>query len=74
MSHRKWAWERYRDADDPDPRDVEGATVADFVLGVEERIADIESIAERTGNPAVLLGLALALDAMRTLADEWGAP
>jgi drug/metabolite transporter superfamily protein YnfA len=74
MSHRKWAWERYVDADDPDRRDVEGATVADFLLGVEERVAEVEAIAERTGNPAVLLGLALALDAVRTLADEWGAP
>jgi hypothetical protein len=71
MSRRKWAWEAHYGSGEH--RDVESATIADFLDDVFERIAEIEETAERTGNPAVLLGLALATDALREVGNQWEA-
>jgi len=71
MSRRKWAWEAHYGSGEQ--RDVESATIADFLDDAFERIAEIEETAERTGNPNVVLGIALATDALRQLGDEWEA-
>jgi hypothetical protein len=73
MSRRKWAWEAYREGGDPDERAVESAAVGDFLNDVLERLGELEETAERTGNPNVVLGIALATDALRQLGDEWEA-
>jgi pyruvate/2-oxoacid:ferredoxin oxidoreductase beta subunit len=67
MSRRKWAWEAYQDG--ADTRSVEAAVVEDFCSDVDERIAQYTTIAERT--PAVLLGIELALHALRETRDAW---
>jgi hypothetical protein len=67
MSRRKWAWEAYQAG--ADTRSVEAAVVEDFFSDVDERIARYTTIAERT--PAVLLGIDLALDALRETRDAW---
>lgn len=69
MSRRKWAWDSYEQGNDT--IDVERAIVSDFTDWVAEEVQRIQEIAERSENPQVVLGLELALDAMRQTADAW---
>lgn len=69
MSRRKWAWDSYEQSNDT--IEVERAIVSDFTDWVAEEVQRIQEIAERSENPQVVLGLELALYAMRQTADAW---
>lgn len=69
MSKRDWAWEEFEQ--DRDTVAVERAVVADFADWVREEIETTQHLAEYTGNSQVALGIELALEAMRKMADGW---
>jgi hypothetical protein len=62
MSRRKHAWDAHVEYGDREA--VEEAVRADYADDVMERIGRLSELAERTGNPGVVLGLELALDAI----------
>ncbi len=77
MGERKWAWDAFHAEMRDENADVwrlermvESAAIKEFTSDVCTKLEGLQTIAEDSGNPGVVLGIQLAIREMLNLEDE----